>query len=99
MATKIHIQSDEDIASTFALVRSAISAEIARIEMAIDLSAKRLRPFEKKYHVTSEHFISCMAAEDLEGGDDEYIEWMGEFRLKQKLEEKLSRLKSIEYEN
>lgn len=99
MAAKIRIQSSEDLASTSALVKSAIAAEIARLEMALDLSARRLAPFEKKYLVTSEHFISEMAAEDLDGGDDEYVSWMGEFRLKQKLEEKLSKLKNIEYEN
>lgn len=99
MSTKIRIQSDENQSSTSALVKSAISAEITRLEMAIELSLTRLNIFEKKYHVSSEKFILGMVAEDLDGGDEEYIIWMGEFRLKQKLEKKLSRLRSIEYEH
>ena len=39
----------------------------------LKLADKRLAPFEEKYDVTSEYFISEMAAEDLEGSDDEYI--------------------------
>jgi len=43
-----------------------------------------------KYGVTSEHFIAEMAAEDLAGGDDEYINWAGEYDLREALKVKLS---------
>ncbi len=99
MTTKVYIQSDEDQAAMFVLVKSAVAAEIARIEMAIQLSLKRLKPFEDKYSVTSEYFITEMSAEDLDGGDDEYVHWAGEYRLRQKLKKKLSRLQNIKYEN
>jgi hypothetical protein len=52
---------------------------------------------EKKYNVNSEYFISNMATEDLEGGDNEYVDWAGEYQLKQRLEEKLDWLQEIEY--
>jgi len=54
-------------------------------------------PFEQKYGVTSEHFISEWAAEDLEGGDDEYVRWAGEYKLMQRLQEKLQTLREISY--
>jgi hypothetical protein len=38
-----------------------------------------------------------MVAEDLQGGDDEYVQWAGEYRLAQRLREKLHRLREIEY--
>jgi hypothetical protein len=56
-----------------------------------------LVPFERKYGVTSEHFISEWAAEDLEEGDDEYVRWAGEYKLMQRLQQKLQRLREISY--
>jgi hypothetical protein len=75
----------------------AIEGEIVRLELALKLAKERLVPFEQKYGVTSEHFISEMAAEDLEGGDDEYVCWAGEYKLMQRLQEKLQRLQEINY--
>ena len=40
--------------------------------MVIYLANQRLVSYEKKYHVTSEHFITDMTGEDLNGGDNEY---------------------------
>lgn len=74
------------------LVRSAIASEIAKLELGLVLAQQRLRPFEQKYHVSSERFIAEFAAEDLESGDDEYVRWAGEYQLKQRLEAKLAQL-------
>jgi len=79
------------------LVRSAIDGETTRLELALKLAVQRLMPFERKYGVSSEHFIATMAAEDLAGGDDEYVQWAGEYKLMQRLEEKLARFREIEY--
>jgi len=79
------------------LVRSAVESEIARLELALERAEQRLRAFEERYGVTSEYFISTMVAEDLQGGDDEYVQWAGEYRLAQRLREKLHRLREIEY--
>ena len=43
------------------------------------MAVKRLATFEEKYGVTSEHFLAVMTAEDLEGKDDEYVHWAGEY--------------------
>ncbi len=99
MAARLFIQSMEGSDSTLRLVKSAILAEITKLELAFELASQRLSPFERKYNVSSEYFIDHMAAEDLEGGDDEYVSWAGEYQLKQRLEKKLSDLKGIEYEN
>ncbi len=99
MAAKLFIKSMEGSDSTLCSVKSAIFAEITKLEMAFELAIQRLSPFEKKYNVSSDYFIDHMAAEDLEGGDDEYVNWAGEYMLKQKLEKKLSDLKGIEYGN
>ena len=56
-----------------------------------------LSPLLNKYQITSDKFISELTADDLEGGDDEYVVWAGEYRLKQRLQTKLQQLQAIQY--
>lgn len=91
MAT-IYVDPEQEAGEVLHLVRSAIESEIARFELALMMAAKRLAAFEEKYGVTSEYFMAEMTAEDLEGGDDEYVRWAGEYKLKQRLEEKVRQL-------
>jgi hypothetical protein len=93
----IYVEPIQKASEVLSLVRSAIEGEIVRLELALKLAKERLVPFEQKYGVTSEHFISEMAAEDLEGGDDEYVCWAGEYKLMQRLQEKLQKLQEINY--
>jgi hypothetical protein len=94
--TTIYVESGEQVGMQ-QLVKSAIDGEIARLDLALAAARKRLAPFEAKYGVTSEQFIHTMAAEDLEGNDDEYVQWAGEYRLWQRLQQKLDQLRGIEY--
>lgn len=98
MGVTLYIKSKKADKNVLPLVKSAIEAEITRLELALDIANKRLIPFEKKYNIVSDDFISRMSAEDLEGGDDEYITWAGEYKLKQRLEDKLKQLREIEYD-
>ena len=95
----IYVDPAQKSSEILALVRSAVEGQIAKLELGLKLAEERLAPFEQKYGVTSAHFISEMAAEDLEGGDDEYIRWAGEYKLMQKLQEKLQQLWEIKYGN
>lgn len=79
------------------LVRAAVNGEIVRLELALKLARERLLPFERRYGVSSEHFMAEMTAEDLQGGDDEYVQWAGEYRLMERLEEKLMGLRDVRY--
>jgi len=79
------------------LVKSAIDSEVARLELALESARKRLLLFENNYGVSSEHFIETMTAEDIEGRDDEYIQWAGEYQLWQRLLQKLDYLRGMEY--
>lgn len=88
MAT-IYIKSTQKANQIYHLVRSAIEGETRRLELALAMARKRLEPFEQKYGVTSAIFIEEMAAEVLEGSDDEYVRWAGEYELMQRLQEKL----------
>lgn len=98
MSATIYIKSKSSRKTLLPLVRAAIEGEIARMELAIEMANKRLRPFEEKYNVTSDYFISSMTAEDLEGRDEEYVSWAGEYQLKQRLQTKLKQLREIVYD-
>lgn len=69
--------------------------ETARLRLSIAAAQERLASFEQRYGVSSEYFIAAMAAEDLEGGDEEYVQWAGEFRLMERLAGKLHRRQSL----
>ncbi len=99
MSSTISIKSSQKDNDVLHLVKSAIEAEIVKYELSLEMANKRLIPFEKKYNVTSEYFINHLTAEDLDAGDDEYVQWAGEYKLKQRLEIKLRQLKDIEYDN
>lgn len=95
--TTLYVEPLDRTGQLLPLVRAAVDGEIVRLEMALMLARKRLQPFERRYGVSSERFMSEMAAEDLEGGDDEYVQWAGEYLLMQRLEEKLMDLQEVRY--
>jgi hypothetical protein len=97
--TKISIEPARKTVDVLPLIRSAVDSEIARLKLALNMAMKRLLPFEEKYGVTSEYFITEMAAEDLAGKDEEYIRWAGEYRLMQRLQEKLQKLQEVDYDD
>jgi hypothetical protein len=96
MAT-LYIEPTHESGEILRLVRSAIESEVAKLELALQMAVKRLVPFEEKYGVTSEYFITEMTAENLEGKDDEYVHWAGEYKLMQRLQDKLRKLQEINY--
>ncbi|GAK60829.1 hypothetical protein U27_00727 [Candidatus Vecturithrix granuli] len=96
MSTTLYVKADQHQTAILQLVKSTIDVEITKLELAIEMADKRLEPFENRYHVTSEDFLRRFTAEDLDGGDDEYVCWVGEYRLKQRILEKLHYLRGIE---
>lgn len=93
--TKLKIISDKE--GTTDIIKSAISAEIKRLELGLNKTNKEIKKFEEKYKVLSKIFLKEFAAEDLKGGDDEYIRWAGELKIRDKILEDLKKLKDIEY--
>ena len=86
-------QSDKAVA----ILRDAMKTEETRLVHALGIGQRRLMSFEKKYGISSEEFISEWTAENLQGGDVEYVEWAGEIKLTVRLKERLAILKGIEY--
>ena len=93
---KIQIQSDTE-REAIDMVRSAISAEIKRLELGLKKTNRQIDEFEKKYKIPSSDFLEIFSAEDMEGQDREYIAWAGELKLRDRILSDLNQLKGIEY--
>ncbi len=91
----LEIKSDFENAES--LIRSAIYSEIKRLEIGLAKTDREIATFERKYRISSDMFVKELAAEDLESGDEEYISWMGEIKIRRKIAEELKMLKETEY--
>jgi hypothetical protein len=79
-------------------VLQAIESYKARLRAGIERGKRRLSRFEQRYGVDTAHFLQEMAAEDLESGDLEYVEWAGEAKLLAGLEAELAELEHVRYQ-
>jgi len=79
-------------------VLQAIEAYKARLRAGIKRTQRRLAQFEQRYGVDTARFLQKMTAEDLEGGDLEYVEWAGEAKLLEGLEAELTELEHARYQ-
>ncbi|NIM14674.1 MAG: hypothetical protein GTO45_21880 [Candidatus Aminicenantes bacterium] len=93
---KIIFETDKP-AEASKVLKEALDIEASRIKYSLKLAKNRLKEFEKKYNISSDIFINEWSAEDLQGGDLEYVEWAGEYRLASKLNERLAAIQSIEH--
>ena len=94
----IHLQiQSESQEAALDLVRSAIDAEINRMNLGLEATHRHIRVFEDRYSVTSEVFLRDFSAENLKGGDQEYVAWAGEIKLSERIEAQLGTLRNIQY--
>jgi hypothetical protein len=78
-------------------VVQALEAYKARLRASIARTKRRLAMFEVRYGVDTTRFLHEMTAEDLSGGDLEYVEWAGEAKLLEGLESELRELEHASY--
>ncbi|GAN32562.1 MAG: hypothetical protein DYG83_02330 [Candidatus Brocadia sp. AMX2] len=93
---KLQIESDTTD-NVLDIIKTAISAEIKRLEIGLCKTNEQIKKFETEYNVSSETFQKEFTAENLKKGDQEYIEWAGELKIKEKIMADLKKLKEIEY--
>jgi hypothetical protein len=79
-------------------ILQAIEAYKSRLRASIKRTQRRLAQFESVYGVETDRFLQEMTAEDLSGGDLEYIEWAGEARLLKGLQAELLELEHARYQ-
>jgi hypothetical protein len=93
--TKLQIISDRN--DIIPVIQDAIAARVKRTEIGFQKTEKEIQKFEKKYRISSDDFLAEYTSDDLSGGDEDYISWMGEIKLREALLEEIKALREIEY--
>jgi len=94
--TRLEIYSDQKD-RIISVIKAAISSEISRLEIGLEKTNRRIENFENEYSISSDVFLQNYAAEDLKNGDEGYIRWAGELKLRERIMEDLNNLRDIEY--
>ncbi|MBS1258395.1 MAG: hypothetical protein MAG551_01454 [Candidatus Scalindua arabica] len=93
---KLEINDDQK-GKVMDVVKSAISAEVRRMEIGLKKTNAQIEKLEKKYNTSSGIFLRDFRAEDLKDGDREYVQWTGELKIRERIMDELNKLKDIEY--
>lgn len=80
------------------IVSAALENELRLIEAGIRQTEQCLHKFEKQYQLQTADFIAGYENDEFEETMD-FIEWIGEFRLWERLHEKADTLRSIRFAN
>jgi hypothetical protein len=80
------------------LVEAALSNELRLLEAGIRRTEQRLREFETRYALPSTDFVRRYERNELEE-TLEFVEWIGEYRLLERLREKANALREIQFAN
>jgi len=78
------------------LVQAAIQNELRLLEAGIRRAEQKLLEFEDRHQLSSPDFIERFERGDLEESL-EFAEWIGEFRLLERLKEKADTLREIRF--
>jgi hypothetical protein len=73
-------------------VREAIEQQHISLQHAFERTQRKLQEFEQRYNVATAYFLEAMTAEDLRGGDLEYVEWAGEAQMLTSLQHDIAAL-------
>lgn len=80
------------------LIEAALQNELRLLEAGIRRSEQRLREFENRYGLSSAEFVYRYEQDELEE-NLEFAEWIGEYRLLERLREKAETLREIRFAN
>ena len=80
------------------LVEGALANELRLMQAGLRRTEQRLLEFEEKYHLKTEDFIARYEKDEMEEAMD-FDEWIGEFRLLERLREKVDTLRGIRFAN
>jgi len=80
------------------LVKAALDNEVRLLKTGIRQTRERLRKFEEKYHLSTQNFITRYENDEFEE-TLEFAEWIGEYRMLERLQEKAEALRGIRFAN
>lgn len=78
-------------------ILSAIESYKQRLQTSVARGQRHLAAFEARYGVATDYFLANMTAEDLAGGDQEYVDWAGEAQLLTGLQSELAELENARF--
>lgn len=78
------------------LIEGAISEALRSTQSGIDRGEERIKAFEQQYGMTSAEFLQRYENNELQE-TLELDEWIGEIRMLQRLQEKATRLRGVEF--
>jgi phage shock protein A len=93
--TELTLISHEDSALQ-PLIEGAISEALRSTQSGIDRCQARIKAFEQQYSMTSAEFLQRYENDELQE-TLEFDEWIGEIRMFQRLQEKVTRLRGVEF--
>lgn len=80
------------------LVKAALANELRLLEAGQRQSERRINEFEKKYRISTQKFISRYENDEFDETLD-FAEWIGEFKMLERLREKADTLRDIKFAN
>ena len=80
------------------LVEAALWNEARLLEAGMRQTQHRLRKFEQQYALSTDEFVVKYSNDEIQE-TLETIEWLGEYRMAQTIQEKLDTLKEIQFAN
>ena len=80
------------------LVEAALANELRLLEAAIRRTEQRLQEFEARYQLPTDEFIRRFENDEFKE-TLEFAEWVGEYRLLERIREKADTLRGIKFAN
>lgn len=80
------------------LVEAALANELRLLEAGIKRTEQRINGFETKYQLPTDKFIRGFENDEFEESL-EFAEWVGEYRLLERLQEKANVIRGIKFAN
>ena len=78
------------------LVEAALHNELRLLEAGIRRSQQKLQEFQARYELTTEEFLRRYENNQLEE-TLEFADWIGEYRLLERLQEKAQTLREVQF--
>jgi len=80
------------------LVEAALANELRLLQAAIRRTEQRLEEFEATYKLSTDEFVRHFEEDELEETLN-FVDWIGEYRLVNRLREKAKTLQGLEFAN
>ena len=87
-----------DAHSTYVISR-ALETYAQRLQNSAARTQRKLNLFEQRYQFSTAQLLAEKTADDLSGGDMDYIEWAGEAKILEGLNEEIAKEAHIENHN